>query len=95
MVKAVWKGKVLAESADTLFFDNNHYFPPESLNKEYFRPSETHSTCFWKGTASYHSIEVDGQSNIDAAWFYPNPSAEAAKIKNYVAFWMGVEIIKS
>ncbi len=85
-MKAVWKGKVLAESDKTEVVEGNHYFPPESVNKEFFKETQTHTTCPWKGDASYYSIEVDGEVNEDAAWFYPNPNEAAKQIKNYVAF---------
>lgn len=93
MPKAVWKGATLAESDDTQTVEGNHYFPPESLHREHLRDSETHSVCGWKGTASYYDVVVDGQSNNDAAWFYPDPKPEAARIKNHVAFWKGVEVM--
>ncbi len=92
MVKAIWKGKVLAESAQTEIVEGNHYFPAEALHKEFFRPSETHSTCPWKGIASYYSIEVDGEKNQDAAWYYPEPKPAARNIAGRVAFWKGVRI---
>ena len=79
-------------SHNTLVIENNHYFPPESLNKEFFKSSELHSTCPWKGEASYYSLEVDGKENKDAAWYYTNPSELAKGIKNHVAFWRGVEV---
>jgi uncharacterized protein (DUF427 family) len=72
--------------------EGNHYFPPESINPNYFRPSSTHTTCPWKGLASYYNVEVDGKVNQDAAWFYPEPKEAANNIKNYVAFWKGVEV---
>jgi uncharacterized protein (DUF427 family) len=91
-MKATWNGVVLAESDKTVVVEGNHYFPPETLNKEYFSDSDTHTTCPWKGFASYYSISVDGQENKDAAWFYPNPSDAAIEIKDHVAFWKGVEV---
>ena len=93
-MKAIWNHQVLAESDETVVIENNHYFPPESLNKEFFKPSELHSTCPWKGEASYFSLEVNGKQNKDAAWYYENPSELAKKIKNHVAFWKGVQIIE-
>ena len=84
----------MAKSDETVVIENNHYFPPESLNKEFFKPSELHSTCPWKGEASYFSLEVNGKQNKDAAWYYKNPSELAKKIKNHVAFWKGVQIIE-
>lgn len=92
MVKAIWKGKVLAESDRTEVVEGNHYFPAEAIHKEFFQPSETHSTCPWKGVASYYSIEVDGEKNPDAAWYYPEPKPAARNIAGRVAFWKGVRI---
>lgn len=91
-MRAVWNGSVLAESDDTVVVEGNHYFPAESLNQEYFQPSETHTTCPWKGRASYYSVVVDGNTNPDAAWYYPQPKAAAAKIAGRVAFWHGVRV---
>jgi uncharacterized protein (DUF427 family) len=91
---AKWNGQALAESNDTVVVEGNHYFPKESINKEFFKESNTHSTCPWKGEASYYSIEVDGEINKDAAWYYPTPSKEAEKIKDRIAFWTGVEVVK-
>ncbi len=93
-MKAVWKDTVLAESEDTILVEGNHYFPPESIKKEYFRQSETHTTCSWKGIASYYSIVVNGEVNKDAAWYYPEPKEAAKEIKNYVGFWRGVRVVK-
>lgn len=93
-MKAIWNGQVLAESNETIVVENNHYFPFDSINREYFKESNTHTTCPWKGVASYYSIEADGQTNTDAAWYYPSASELAKKIEGYVAFWKGVEIIK-
>ena len=92
MPKAVWNGTVLAESDSTEIVEGNHYFPPDSIDRQYFKPSATESVCGWKGTASYYSIEVAGEVNDDAAWYYANPKPEAANIKNYIAFWKGVEV---
>lgn len=94
MTKAIWNGAVLAESAETVEVEGNQYFPPDSIHKEYFKPSQTHSTCPWKGEASYYHIEVNGETNNDAAWYYPDPKKAAADIKGYVAFWKGVKIEK-
>lgn len=91
-MKAVWNNKVLAESTNTIQIEGNHYFPPETINSEYLIVSGTHTKCHWKGTASYYSINVDGETNIDAAWYYPEPKDAAKEIKNYVAFWRGVKI---
>ena len=93
-MKAIYNNQVLAESEDTIVIENNHYFPAESINKAYFKDSSKHTTCPWKGEASYYSIEVDGKTNPDAAWFYPEPKDAAKEIKNYVAFWKGVEVVK-
>lgn len=94
-MKAIWNGEVIAESDDTVVIEGNHYFPPESIKKEFFKPTETHTVCPWKGTASYYSIEVDGKSNPDAAWYYPEVSELAKNIKGRVAFWKGVEVKES
>jgi len=91
-MKATWNNQVIAESDKTIVVENNHYFPAESLKKELFKPSSTHSSCPWKGSASYYSISVDGKTNTDAAWFYPEPKDAAKQIKGYVAFWKGVKI---
>jgi len=90
--KATWNGAVLAESDRTLVVEGNQYFPPDSVHREFFRSSDTHSTCPWKGTASYHHLEVNGQRNPDAAWYYPDPMPAASQIKDYVAFWKGVRV---
>jgi uncharacterized protein (DUF427 family) len=92
MAKAIWKGTVLAESDRTVMVEGNHYFPPDAVHRQYFQPSRTTTVCHWKGTAHYHDIEVDGQRNRDAAWYYPEPSKAAQDIKDHVAFWRGVEI---
>ena len=92
-MKAIWNGQVIAESDNTVVVEGNHYFPEESINKNYFEKSGTHSTCPWKGVASYYSLEVDGKSNEDAAWYYPETSELAKQIKNHVAFWKGVEVV--
>ena len=91
-MKAIWNNRIIAESKDTIVIENNHYFPHDSINKDFFAPSETHTVCPWKGTASYYTLEVDGKQNIDAAWFYPEISDLAKGIKNRVAFWRGVKI---
>lgn len=92
MAKALWNGAILAESSRTVVVEGNQYFPPDSLRPEYFRSSETHTVCPWKGTASYHDVEVNGERNADAAWYYPDPKPAASQIKDYVAFWKGVQI---
>jgi uncharacterized protein (DUF427 family) len=91
-VKAVWNGAVLAESDDTVMVEGNHYFPPDSLNREYFKESGMRTVCFWKGEASYFDVEVDGKVNQDAAWYYPSPSPAAKQIADHVAFWRGVKV---
>ena len=91
-MKAEWNGKVIAESDDTIVIEGNHYFPETSIKKEFFKASGTQTTCPWKGIASYYSVEVDGQENKDAAWYYANPKSAAAPIKNRVAFWKGVKV---
>lgn len=93
-VQAIWNGQVLAESDQTRVVEGNHYFPPESINEELFIENDRHTVCPWKGTASYYDVEVDGQVNRSAAWFYPDPSQAAKQIKDYVAFWNGVKIEK-
>ena len=91
-MKAVWNGAVLAQSDETVVIEGNHYFPPESVNREVLVPSEKRTWCPWKGRASYHSLRVAGEENEDAAWFYPEPKAAAAEIRDHIAFWRGVEI---
>jgi uncharacterized protein (DUF427 family) len=91
-MKAIWKDAVLAESDKTVMIEGNHYFPPESVHREYFQDSATHTTCSWKGVASYYSIQVGAEVNKDAAWYYPEPKQAAAEIKDHVAFWRGVEV---
>lgn len=93
-MKAIWNGVVIAESNDTKVVENNHYFPPQSVKKEYLTKSKNHTTCHWKGEASYYSIEVNGEVNKDAAWYYPAPKPMAKDLKNYIAFWKGVKIEK-
>jgi uncharacterized protein (DUF427 family) len=91
-MKAIWNGQVIAESDETVVVEGNHYFPADSINKEYFKASETHSTCPWKGVASYYSLDVNGTENQDAAWYYPQASELAKNIEGYVAFWKGVQV---
>ena len=91
-MKATWNGKVLAESDETVVVEGNHYFPAGSINTEFFQPSETHTMCPWKGTASYYDVVVDGNTNSDAAWYYPETKDAAKEIEGYVAFWKGVEV---
>jgi uncharacterized protein (DUF427 family) len=92
MPKATWKGVTLAESDRTVIVEGNHYFPPGSVHSDFFQPSETHSVCPWKGTASYYDVEVNGEKNPDAAWYYPDPKPAAAQIRDHVAFWKGVSV---
>ena len=92
MPKATWNGTVIAHSDDTVVVEGNHYFPPESIREEYFEASDTTTVCGWKGTAQYYTLHVDGQTNVDAAWYYAEPKSEAANIAGHVAFWKGVEV---
>ena len=91
-MRATWKGAVLAESDDTVVVEGNHYFPADSIRREHFRESETHTVCPWKGTASYYDVIVGGDVNRDAAWYYPQPKDAAKEIKDRVAFWHGVKV---
>jgi uncharacterized protein (DUF427 family) len=93
-MKATWNGETIAESDKTVVIEGNHYFPMESIKKDYFKESDTHTTCPWKGKASYYTLEVEGKENKDAAWYYPTPSEMAKGIKDHVAFWKGVEVTK-
>jgi len=93
-MKAIWKNQILAESNETVIVENNHYFPPSSLKKKFFIASDSTSHCPWKGEASYFSIIVSGEENTDAAWYYPAPKDAAKNIKDYVAFWRGVEMVE-
>lgn len=92
MIRAVWNGAVLAEAPETVRLEGNHYFPVDSLRREYFSDSATTTVCPWKGTARYYNVTVDGSVNSDAAWYYPEPSAKAGQIKDHVAFWKGVQV---
>ena len=92
MAKAVWNGAVIAESEQTVVVEGNHYFPPQAVKQEYLHPNSTHTTCHWKGEASYYDVVVDGQTNPDAAWYYPHPLPAAEAITGYVAFWKGVTV---
>lgn len=91
-MKAVWNDTILAESDDTVVVEGNHYFPPDSLRREHFQESSHHTTCPWKGEASYYSIVAGGETNENAAWTYPEPKEAASQIKDHVAFWRGVEV---
>ena len=92
MPKAIWKDRVIAESSDTVLVEGNHYFPSGSISQEYFVPTETHTVCPWKGTASYYTLQVDGEQNKDAAWSYPEPKEAAENIRDHYAFWKGVTV---
>lgn len=92
MAKAIWNGVVIAESDKTVMVEGNHYFPPEAINKDFLKETSTHTTCPWKGLASYFSIVVDGKENKDSAWFYPSPKPAVKEIKDHVAFWRGVTV---
>lgn len=92
MAKAIWNGQVIAESAAVEIVEGNAYFPPGSVNREYFQDSATHTVCGWKGTASYYTVVVDGKENRDGAWYYPDPKPAAANIKDHIAFWRGITV---
>jgi uncharacterized protein (DUF427 family) len=92
MPRALFKGTVLAESELRHIVEGNYYFPPDAVDRRYLRPSDTHTVCGWKGVASYHQGDVDGEIIADAAWFYPDPLPAAGNIKDYVAFWKGVSV---
>ncbi len=94
-MKAIWNGTTVAESDDTVVVEGNHYFPADSVDSRYLVDSDTHTTCPWKGLASYKTLRVDGQSNRDAAWYYPEPKGAAAEIKDRFAFWHGVQVVES
>jgi len=91
-MKAIWNNTTLAESDNTVVVEGNHYFPAESVNKAFLTPSDTNTTCPWKGQASYYTLAVDGKTNTDAAWFYPAPKSAAENIQGHIAFWRGVEV---
>jgi uncharacterized protein (DUF427 family) len=92
-MKAVWNEKVIADSDQTLIIEGNHYFPPDSVNPEYLRGSSTTTVCPWKGTARYYDLVVEGRTNPDAAWYYPDPKDAAQQIRGRIAFWKGVQVI--
>ncbi len=92
MAKATWNGTVVAESDSTVEVEGNPYFPPDSIKRELFEPSDTTTVCHWKGTASYYTLVVDGEKNVDAAWYYPDAKDAAKNIEGYVAFWKGVQV---
>ena len=91
-MKAVWNNQLIAESTDTVVVENNHYFPKESVNPAFLTDSKTHTTCPWKGVASYYSLTVNGQTNADAAWYYSDPKPAANQVKDHLAFWKGVQV---
>jgi len=91
-MKATWNDAILAESDQTIEVEGNQYFPPDTINKDYFQESDTHTVCGWKGEASYYNILVKGQLNKDAAWYYPSTKPAADEIRGYVAFWRGVKV---
>ena len=93
-MKAIWKGTLLAESNDTVVVEGNHYFPASALKRDLVRPSATHTTCGWKGVASYYDVVVGDAVNADAVWYYPEPKDAAKQIRDHVAFWKGVEVVK-
>ncbi len=92
MARAIWNGVVIAESEATVVVEGNHYFPLQAVKGEYLRESDHHTVCGWKGTASYYDVVVDGATNKDAAWYYPQPKDAAQQIAGYVAFWRGVRV---
>ena len=92
MAKAIWNGAVVAESDRCEIVEGNYYFPPDTIKSEYFKDSSTHSTCPWKGIASYYTLEVEGEQNKDAAWYYPSAKEKAKNIEGYIAFWKGVKV---
>ena len=92
IVKATWNKQLIAESDYTVVVEGNHYFPPTSVKREFLHESATTSTCPWKGTANYYNLEVDGETNTDAAWYYTDPEPAAEQIRGRVAFWKGVQI---
>jgi uncharacterized protein (DUF427 family) len=91
-MKAIWNDAVIAESDNTVVVEGNHYFPSASVKSEYLQPSVTHTICPWKGEASYYDVVVNGETNSDAAWYYPEPKDAAAEIKDRIAFWRGVKV---
>ncbi|MDE0561924.1 DUF427 domain-containing protein [Algoriphagus sp. NF] len=93
-MQAIWNNQVIAESNDTVVVEGNHYFPIDSVKSDFLKPSETQSSCPWKGQASYYSLEVGGELNKDAAWYYPDPKPAASEIKGRVAFWKGVKVVE-
>ena len=93
-MKAIWNNQIIAESEQTIVVEGNHYFPPQSVKKEFLSDNSMHTTCPWKGEASYYTVTVNGAENQGAAWYYPSPKDAAKEIKDYVAFWKGIEVIE-
>jgi uncharacterized protein (DUF427 family) len=93
-MKAIFNGKTIAESDKTVVVEGNHYFPPESVNREYLKPSDEQYTCPWKGEAKYYNVDVDGRVSAGGAWEYPEPKEAARQIKKHIAFWRGVEVVE-
>jgi uncharacterized protein (DUF427 family) len=93
-MKAIWNDTVVAQSDQTVVVEGNHYFPADSIRQEYFQPSAHHTTCPWKGVASYYTLVVDGKTNPEAAWYYPDPKSAAEQIRGHIAFWKGVRVIE-
>ncbi len=93
-MQAIWNNQVIAESIDTVVVEGNHYFPIDSVKPDFLKPSEMKTSCPWKGQASYYSLEVDGELNKDAAWYYPDPKPTASVIKDRIAFWKGVKVVE-
>jgi len=94
VMSAIWKGAVVAESSQTVLLEGNHYFPSDSVNKQYFIESDHHTTCPYKGLASYYSLKVNDEINSNAAWYYPEPKSQVKQIKDHVAFWKGVKVVE-
>lgn len=94
MAKAIWENTVVAESDRTIEVEGNQYFPPDTIRQEFLKPNDHHTTCPWKGLASYYDVEIEGKKNSSAAWYYPDPKPAAKHIKDYVAFWRGVRVEK-
>lgn len=93
-MRAIWNGETIAESNDTIVIEGNHYFPADAVKKEFFKKSDTHTVCPWKGTASYYTLEVNNDTNKDAAWYYPEAKEAAKAIEGRIAFWKGVEVVQ-
>ena len=92
-MKAIWNNIVVAESDATRVVEGNHYFPPESIKRQFFEPSNHHTTCPWKGVANYQTVVADAKPNVDACWYYPDPKPAAEEIRGYYAFWKGIEVV--